>query len=107
MAVTPERTRIRWDYSPAPESPDHVRLRDAYGLFLDGEFADPRSDSSAPTINPATEQPLASVAVAGPKDIERAVRSARAAQPKWAALPALERGKYLFRIACLIQERAR
>jgi aldehyde dehydrogenase (NAD+) len=68
MAVTPERTRIRWDYSPAPESPDHVRLRDAYGLFVDGEFADPRSDASAPTVNPATEQPLASVAVAGPKE---------------------------------------
>jgi aldehyde dehydrogenase (NAD+) len=109
MAVTPkpERTRLRWDYSPAPESADHVRLRDAYGIFVDGEFAEPRSGQAAPTINPATEEPLASVAVAGKEDIERAVASARAAQAKWAALPALERGKYLFRIARLIQERAR
>jgi aldehyde dehydrogenase (NAD+) len=109
MAVTPkpERTRLRWDYSPAPESADHVRLRDAYGLFLDGGFADPRSEQSAPTINPATEEPIAQIAVAGPDDVKAAVKSARAAQARWAALPALERGKYLFRIARLIQERAR
>jgi aldehyde dehydrogenase (NAD+) len=107
MAVTPERTRLRWDYSPAPESADHVRLRDAYGLFVGGEFADPRSGQSAPTINPATEQRLADVAVAGPADVEHAVAVAREAQAKWAALPALERGKYLFRIARLMQERAR
>ena len=107
MAAAPERTRLTWDYSPAPESADHVRLRDAYGLFVDGEFADPRSGKSAPTVNPATEQKIASIAVAGEDDIAHAVKTARAAQRKWAALPALERGKYLFRIARLMQERAR
>jgi aldehyde dehydrogenase (NAD+) len=106
MAVT-ERAALRWDYSPAPESADHVRLRDAYGLFLDGEFSEPRSGKSAPTVNPATETALAEVAVGGLEDVERAVASARAAQEKWAALPGLERGKYLFRIARLVQERAR
>ena len=59
------------------------------------------------TINPATEEPLAEVAFAGPKDVARAVEAARAAAPGWQALPPLERGKYLFRIARLIQERAR
>ena len=59
------------------------------------------------TINPATEEPLASVAFAGPGDVAAAVEAARDAAPKWAALPPLERGKYLFRIARLIQERAR
>jgi len=107
MAAAPERTRLTWDYSPAPESADHVRLRDAYGLFVDGEFADPRSGKAAPTVNPATEQKIAQVAVAGEDDIAHAVKSAREAQRKWAALPALERGKYLFRIARLMQERAR
>jgi aldehyde dehydrogenase (NAD+) len=107
MTATPERTRLRWDYSPAPESADHVRLRDAYGLFVGGEFADPRSGRSAPTINPATEQSIAEIAVANEDDIAHAVKTARAAQAKWAALPALERGKYLFRIARLMQERAR
>jgi aldehyde dehydrogenase (NAD+) len=107
MAAAPERTRLTWDYSPAPESADHVRLRDAYGLFVDGEFADPRSGRSAPTVNPATERKIASIAVAGEDDIAHAVASAREAQRKWAALPGLERGKYLFRIARLMQERAR
>ena len=107
MTATPERTRLTWDYSPAPESADHVRLRDAYGVFVDGEFADPRSGRAAPTVNPATEQEIAQIAVAGDEDIAHAVRTARAAQAKWAALPALERGKYLFRIARLMQERAR
>ena len=107
MAAAPERTRLTWDYSPAPESADHVRLRDAYGVFVDGEFADPRSGKSAPTVNPATEEKIASIAVAGEDDIAHAVKSAREAQRKWAALPALERGKYLFRIARLMQERAR
>jgi aldehyde dehydrogenase (NAD+) len=107
MTVTPERTRVRWDYSPAPESTDHVRLRDAYGVFVGGEFADPRSGASAPTVDPATEEPLADVAVAGPEDIAHAVATAREAQERWAALPGLERGKYLFRIARLMQERAR
>jgi aldehyde dehydrogenase (NAD+) len=105
MTATPERTTLRWDYSPAPESADHVRLRDSYGLFLDGEFK--AAASSAPTVNPATEKNIADIAVAGPDEIAAAVKSARAAQKKWAALPALERGKYLFRIARLMQERAR
>jgi len=107
MAVAPERTRLTWDYSPAPESADHVRLRDSYGVFVGGEFADPRSGKSAPTVNPATEEQIAQVAVAGEDDIARAVKSAREAQRKWANLPGLERGKYLFRIARLMQERAR
>jgi aldehyde dehydrogenase (NAD+) len=105
MTATPERTKIRWDYSPAPESADHVRLRDSYGLFVGGEFTD--AAGAAKTINPATENAIAEVAVADAGDIARAVKTARAAQKKWAALPALERGKYLFRIARLIQERAR
>src|SRR5215211_2191275 len=107
MAVAPERTRLTWDYSPAPESADHVRLRDSYGVFVGGEFADPRSGKAAPTVNPATETTIARIAVAGEDDIAHAVKTAREAQRKWAALPGLERGKYLFRIARLIQERAR
>jgi aldehyde dehydrogenase (NAD+) len=107
MAVAPERTRLTWDYSPAPESADHVRLRDSYGVFVGGEFADPRSGKSAPTVNPATEQQIASIAVAGEEDIAHAVAVAREAQRRWSALPGLERGKYLFRIARLMQERAR
>ena len=77
MAVAPERTRLTWDYSPAPESADHVRLRDAYGVFVDGEFSDPRSGKSAPTVNPATEQKIASIAVAGDGDLRQRVLGGR------------------------------
>jgi aldehyde dehydrogenase (NAD+) len=108
MTLEEPRTRIVWDYAPAPESTDHVRLRDRYGLFIDGDFADPASDENwVATINPATEEPIAQIAWATADDVTRAVDSARAAQPGWAALPGRERAKYLFRIARLIQERAR
>ncbi len=104
---TEVRTSIVWDYAPAPESTDHIRLADRYGLFLDGGFREPAAGRHVATINPATEEPIAEVAWADQTDITRAIESARAAQPKWAALRPLERGKYLFRIARLIQERSR
>jgi len=109
MAATDDtpRTRITWDYAPAPESPDHVRLRDSYGLFIGGEFVDPRDGRRVPSVSPATEEPVAEVAFAGEADVAAAVEAARAAQPKWAKLPGRERAKYLFRVARLIQERAR
>src|SRR5215212_978757 len=101
------RSRIVWDDAPAPESPEHVRLRGTYGLLIDGDFRDPTDGTRVETTNPATEEPLAEVAFAGPSDVRRAVQAARAAQPGWAALSGLERGKYLFRVARLMQERAR
>ena len=61
------RTSIVWDYAPAPESADHIRLRDRYGLFIDGEFRDPADGRYVPTINPATEEPIAEVACGGPR----------------------------------------
>ena len=107
MSTQETRARIVWDYAPAPESPDHVRLRDSYGLFIGGEFRDPLDGRRVPSVNPATEAPVAEVAFAGPEDVRAAITSAREAQPRWAALGGLERGKYLFRVARLIQERAR
>jgi aldehyde dehydrogenase (NAD+) len=102
-----DRAPIRWDYAPAPESTDHVRLRDRYGLFIGGEFVEPSEGAYVPTVNPATEEPLAEVAQASEADVARAVEAARAAADGWAKLPGLERGKHVFRIARLIQERAR
>jgi aldehyde dehydrogenase (NAD+) len=101
------RTALRWDYAPAPESRDAASLKPAYDLFIGGEFTAPGDGTRVQTINPATEEPLAEVAFAGAKDVARAVEAARAAAPGWQALAPLERGKYLFRIARLIQERAR
>lgn len=95
-----------WDYAPAPES---VRpsLRDRYGLYIDGSFVDPAEGSYFKTTNPATEETIAEVAEGSKADIDRAVAAARDALPKWSSLPAIERGKYIFRIARRIQELGR
>ena len=105
--ATIERTSLQWDYAPAPESRDAATLKPSYDLFIGGEFVAPNDGTRVQTLNPASEEPLAEVAFAGAKDVARAVEAARGAAPGWAALPPLERGKYLFRIARLIQERAR
>jgi aldehyde dehydrogenase (NAD+) len=107
MTVLPERLATSWDYAPAPEATDHIRLADRYELFLGGRWEAPADGIYVPTTNPATEEPLAEIAHAGAADVDRAVAAARAALPAWRGLPALERGKYVFRIARLIQERAR
>jgi aldehyde dehydrogenase (NAD+) len=104
----PERREPVWEYATAPESSDIVRLEDRYGLFIGGEFVEPKSGKHFPTINPATEEPLAEVAEAGPEDIDLAVMAAREAQEQhWRGLPGAERAKYIFRIARALQERAR
>ncbi|MFG6202692.1 aldehyde dehydrogenase family protein, partial [Nonomuraea sp. JJY05] len=95
-----------FEYAPAPESRDVVDIKASYGLFIDGEFAD-GSGTPFKTINPATEETLAEVATASSDDVDRAVQAARKAFGVWSALPGAERAKYLFRIARIIQERAR
>lgn len=96
-----------WKYAPAPESADHVEIKNKYDLFIGGKFVKPSSKTYFKSINPATEETLAEVAEANVKDVDDAVKAARKAFPSWSKLPANERGKYLFRIARLIQERAR
>jgi aldehyde dehydrogenase (NAD+) len=108
MAGTPALAGQAWDYAPAPESRDIVSISPSYGLFIGGEFVPPASGGRFATLNPATEEPLAEVAQAGPEDVDRAVQAARAAYDgAWGALPGRERAKYLYRIARVIQERAR
>lgn len=98
----------RWEYAPAPESTDHVRVQPRYDLFINGEFVRPKDGGSFDSINPATEKKLSEISQAGPKDIDRAVKAARRAYDGvWGKMPGRERGKYLFRVARLIQEQAR
>ena len=97
-----------WEYAPAPESTDHVRIDKRYGLFIDGEFVAPEKGRYFDSINPATEEKLSRVAEAGPADVDKAVRAAREAYRKtWSKMKPAERGKYIFRIARIMQERAR
>jgi aldehyde dehydrogenase (NAD+) len=98
----------KFEYAPAPESRDVVALRESYGLFIDGDFVPGKGDGVFKTISPATEEVLAEVTEASPADVDRAVSAARKAYEKtWSAMPGRERAKYLFRIARIIQERAR
>jgi aldehyde dehydrogenase (NAD+) len=97
-----------WEYAPAPESTDHVRIDKRYGLFINGEFVAPSSRRYFDTINPATEEKLSRVAEANEADVDKAVSAAREAYRRtWSKMKPAERGKYIFRIARIIQERAR
>ena len=97
-----------FEYTNAPESKAIANIAPNYGLFIGGKFVDPKKGKSFSTINPATEELLSKVGYGDKSDIDAAVRSARAAYTKiWSKMPAKERGKYLYRIARIMQERAR
>ncbi|MEO3922803.1 aldehyde dehydrogenase family protein [Micromonosporaceae bacterium B7E4] len=97
-----------FEYAPAPESRAVVDLKPSYGLFIGGEFVEPGDGGQIKSINPASEEVLAEVAEAGPGDVDRAVRAARRAYDEvWGPMPGRDRAKYLFRIARIVQERAR
>jgi aldehyde dehydrogenase (NAD+) len=97
-----------WDYAPAPEARDLVALEKRYGLFIGGDFVEPRSGEYFATIDPSNEEPLAEVAQAGPEDVALAVTAARDAYENgWSSIAPAERAKYLFRIARILQERSR
>jgi aldehyde dehydrogenase (NAD+) len=96
------------DYAPAPEATDHVNLRADHGLLIGGRWVEPASGKRFKTINPATEEVLAEVAEAGEEDVDAAVRAARAAYTRtWSRMSGAERAKYLYRMARILQERAR
>lgn len=121
-----------WEYAPASETAKIV-IAPTYNLFINGKFVAPKGsggrrgsranakpngtarhgagETARPayfaTVNPATEATLSEVALGGEADVDAAVRAATEALPKWAGLKPMERGKYLFRIARRLQERAR
>jgi aldehyde dehydrogenase (NAD+) len=95
-----------WEYDPAPESaPAHIDAR--YGLFINGRFAAPKSRKYFDSISPRDETKLSEIAHAGPADVDAAYQAATSAFKGWSALPGAERGKYLYRIARLLQDRSR
>ena len=95
-------------YAPAPESNAAAKIEPNYDLFINGKFEKPLSKKYFATINPATEEKLSAVADANAADVNKAVKAARNAYEKtWKKMPAKERAKYIFRIARIMQERAR
>ena len=99
---------IDWQLAPAPESKDHITIKPQYDLFIGGKWVKPKSGKYFDTINPANEQKLARIAEANEADVDAAVKAARKAyEGPWGRMPASERAKYIFRIARLMQEKAR
>ena len=95
-------------FAPAPESSSHVRLQKQYELFINGAWVKPEKGGYFETVNPSSEQVIARIAEATQEDVDKAVNAARNAYENvWGKMPAKERAKYIFRIARLIQERAR
>jgi len=111
MALTKKQSaelaRQEFEYAPAPESIDHVKIQPRYGLFIGGRMVEPHSKKRFPTINPANEKKLAEVAEADEVDVDRAVKAAGKAFDSWARLAPSRRARYIFRISRLIQERSR
>ena len=98
----------KWDYAPAPEANDYIRLKPRYQHFINGKFVAPHSGKFFPSINPANEEKLAEIAEGDAYDVDMAVKAARAAyKGVWGKMSGRERGKYLYRIARIIQEKAR
>ena len=97
---------VSFDYAPAPESRAVVSIKPKYGHFIAGKFV--AGSKHFPTINPATEEVLSHIALAGKAEVDAAVKAARKAYTTtWSKMSGKERGKYLFRIARIMQERAR
>ena len=106
--IKPLNFSTSWSYAPAPEGTEHVQLNEQYSLFINGKFTAPAQGKYFDTINPATEKKIASVAQASAADVDKAVKAARTAHSGvWSKMPAAERGKYLYRIARILQEKAR
>lgn len=97
---------MTFEYAPAPESRSIVSIKPKYGHFINGSFV--AGKKHFPTINPATEEILSHISLGGVSDVDKAVMAAQKAYTKtWSKLSGKERGKYLYRIARILQERAR
>lgn len=97
-----------WEYDPAPQSADFVDVKEQYDLFIGGKFVKPSKGRYFKSTNPATEEVITEFAEATQKDIDKAVKAARKAfEGEWSQISGKSRGKYLYRIARMLQERAR
>jgi aldehyde dehydrogenase (NAD+) len=108
MAGNKNKESMEWTYAPSPESTSHIQLKKRYELYIDGKWVKPSSGNYFQSVNPANEEVLAEVAYGNEKDIDLAVKAARKAfNDVWSVMPPSERGKYIYRIARMMQERAR
>src|SRR2546422_8102837 len=98
----------KWEYAAAPETSDYLRIAPRHELFINGKFVAQHAGQHFDSVNPATEEKLSEIAAADAQDVDTAVRAARRAYERvWCKMPGRERGRYLYRIARIIQEKAR
>src|SRR5436309_12491051 len=97
----------RFEYAPAPESTDHVKIEKRYDLFIGGRMVKAHSQKRFPTINPSNEEKLSEVVEADEVDVDRAVKAAARAFDSWARIGASRRARYVFRLSRILQERSR
>ena len=98
---------LDWEYAPAPESEATGRVKERYLPYIDGKFIEGGGEDLI-TVNPGRGEDLATVSTVNEADLDTAVGAARRAyQGPWSSMSGAERGKYLFRIARGIAERAR
>jgi aldehyde dehydrogenase (NAD+) len=98
----------KWEYAPAPETFEYIKIAPRHELFIDGRFVAPSTGKHFESINPATEEKLTEIALGGETDVDLAVKAARRAyESVWGRMSGRERGKYVYRIARIIQEKSR
>ncbi len=98
------------EYGPAPEAAAPALEWIAahgkgLGHFINGKWT--AAGESFASVNPATGKPLARVAQGSTRDVNAAVRAARAAQPAWEGLGGHGRARHLYALARQIQKQAR
>src|SRR6266704_6960489 len=106
MAITRKQSAALakqvFEYAPAPEAIDHVKIQPRYGLFIGGKMVAAHSKKRFPTINPATEQKLSEVVEADEVDVDHAVKAAAKAFDSWSAMAPSRRARYIFRISRIL-----
>jgi aldehyde dehydrogenase (NAD+) len=101
-----ELKKQKWNYSKSIEDSKHIKLKPQYDLFIGGKWI--KSKKYFDTINPSNEEVIAKVAYASNEEVNKAVNAAEKAYDKvWSKMSAKDRGKYIFRIARIMQEKAR
>ena len=95
-----------WEFDPAPETAP-AQIEGRYNLFINGKSTPPKSKKWFDSISPRNGEKISQIALANAADVDAAYAAATAAFPKWTKTPGAERGKYLYRIARLLQDRSR
>src|SRR5579864_7724170 len=54
-----------WDFAPAPEAFEHIKVAPRHELFINGKFIPPSTGTHFDSINPATEEKLTEIALGG------------------------------------------